>query len=116
MTRTAVVIPCRNDSAMLEGCLALLAAQDRPADQLIVLDNACTDNTADVCAAAGVLRIVSTPPVIAPTEAHGFDAAAAAGAQIRAHLDADSRPPADWLARVETGWKQSCWARDRCPC
>lgn len=102
MTRIAVVIPCRNDAAMLQSCLALLALQDRPADRIIVVDNASTDNTAEICAAAGVQRILSAPPGIAPTSARGFDAAAQAGAAILARLDADSRPPAGWLARLET--------------
>ncbi|WP_245933704.1 glycosyltransferase family 2 protein [Arthrobacter livingstonensis] len=103
MTRITVVIPSRDDAPMLEACLACLAAQSRPADQVIVVDNASTDTTAGVCAAAGVLRIFSAQPGIAPTSAHGFDEAGMAGADILARLDADSRPPADWLARVEAG-------------
>ncbi len=101
MTRIAVVVPSFNDAVMLEACLAFLSAQSRPADQVIVVDNASTDNTAGVCAAAGALRIFSPQPGTAPTSAHGFDAACAARAGILARLDADSRPPADWLARVE---------------
>lgn len=95
----AVVIPSRNDARMLAVCLAHLAAQTRPADQIIVVDNASTDDTAAVCAAAGVRRIYWPEPGVAGASAHGFDAA---DAGILARLDADSRPAADWLALVES--------------
>ena len=98
MTRIAVVIPSRNDAPMLAVCLTHLATQLRPPDQVIVVDNASSDDTARVCAAAGVRRVVSLEAGVAPTSACGFDIA---GADILARLDADSRPPADWLARVE---------------
>jgi len=94
----SVVIPSRNDAAMLQSCLAALAGQSRPADEIIVVDNGSTDNTADVCAAAGVTRIFHAEPGIAGTSAAGFDAAKS---DILARLDADSRPPRDWLARIE---------------
>lgn len=97
MTRIAVVIPSRNDAPMLAVCLAHLAAQLRPADPVIVVDNASTDDTAGVCAAAGVLRIVAAETGIAPASPHGFDTA---GSEILARLDADSRPPTGWLAQV----------------
>jgi glycosyltransferase involved in cell wall biosynthesis len=94
----SVVIPTRNDAAQLKTCLALLSRQSRRADEIIVVDNSSSDDTASVCAAAGVRRILVDLPGIPATAAAGFDAAAGA---IIARLDADSRPPVDWLARIE---------------
>lgn len=84
---------------MLKTCLALLSRQSRPADEIIVVDNASIDDTADICIAAGVRRIPVDLQGIPATAAAGFDAAAG---EIIARLDTDSRPPADWLERVET--------------
>lgn len=104
MTTISVVIPTRNDVDMLAGCLAALRRQTRPADEIIVIDNASTDNTAEVCAAAGARRIAVDLPGIAAATAYGFDQARC---ELLARLDADSIPPADWLERVETILEQA---------
>ncbi|MGO4121020.1 glycosyltransferase family 2 protein [Arthrobacter sp. YAF16] len=98
MTTISVVIPTRNDAQMLAACLAALGRQSRRADEVIVVDNGSTDNTAAVCTAAGARRIVVDLPGIAAATARGFDEA---DSEIIARLDADSVPPADWLERVE---------------
>jgi glycosyltransferase involved in cell wall biosynthesis len=98
MTTISVVIPSRNDAELLAVCLAALARQTRPADEIIVVDNGSADHTAQICAAAGVRRIGVELPGIAASTARGFDAA---GSEIIARLDTDSVPPADWLERVE---------------
>ncbi len=95
----AVVIPSRNDAEMLAVCLSHLALQSRQADEIIVVDNGSTDNTAAVCATAGVRRIYWPPPGVAGASARGFDAASSS---ILARIDADSRPAPDWLVRIET--------------
>ncbi|MGP4031036.1 glycosyltransferase family 2 protein [Pseudarthrobacter sp. 1C304] len=97
MTTISVVIPTRNDAGMLAVCLAALAGQTRPADEIVVVDNASTDNTAEVCAAADVRRIAVDLPGIAASTARGFDEARS---ELIARLDTDSVPPADWLERV----------------
>jgi glycosyltransferase involved in cell wall biosynthesis len=99
MAAISVVIPTRNDAGMLAVCLAALARQTRPADEIVVVDNASTDNTAAVCAAAGARRIVVELPGIAACTAYGFDEARC---ELIARLDTDSIPPAEWLERVET--------------
>lgn len=76
----------------------MLKRQTRPADEIIVVDNSSTDHTAAVCEAAGVRRIPVSLPGIAASTAAGFDAAESG---IIARLDTDSRPPTDWLERIE---------------
>ena len=60
MTFVSVVIPARNDAAMLANCLAALARQTRPADEIVVVDNGSSDATAAIAAAAGA-RVVTEP-------------------------------------------------------
>jgi glycosyltransferase involved in cell wall biosynthesis len=95
-----VVIPALNDSAMLAECLRALAAQSRAADEIIVVDNGSTDDTAAVARAAGATVVQEPLRGIFPATAAGFDAALAGGADLIARLDADSVPPVDWIAHI----------------
>ncbi len=98
MGTISVVIPSYNDAVFLNTCLVALAAQLRPADEIVVVDNASTDATALVARAAGA-RVVHEPMRgIWPAAAAGDDAATG---DVIARLDADSIPPADWLLRIE---------------
>ncbi|MDQ1203824.1 glycosyltransferase involved in cell wall biosynthesis [Microbacterium sp. SORGH_AS 862] len=98
--RIAVVIPCRDDAEMLAACLGALARQQRPADRIIVVDNASSDDSAAVARAAGAEVIVETVVGIWPAAAAGYDAAST-DADVIARLDADSRPHPDWLLRID---------------
>ena len=103
MTLVSVVIPSFNDSAMLAECLRALAAQSRQPHEIIVVDNASTDDTAAVARAAGA-RVVTEPVRgIFPATSAGFDAATG---DVIARLDADSVPPADWLERVVAAFEE----------
>ena len=98
MAVISVVIPALNDSEMLLRCLEALAAQTRPADEIVVVDNGSTDDTAEVARRAGA-RVVDEPQRGIPAAtAAGFDAARGT---ILGRLDADSRPAPNWLAEVE---------------
>lgn len=98
MTTISVVIPAYNDALLLEQCLAALAGQVRPADEVIVVDNASTDATAAVARAAGARVVYEPVQGIWPAAATGYDAASG---DLIARLDADSVPPSDWLAHIE---------------
>jgi len=56
-----VVVPARNEAAVAAGCVAALLAQ---ATEVVVVDDASTDGTGDVAAAAGarVIRLDGDPP------------------------------------------------------
>jgi len=94
----SVVIPALDDAEMLARCLDDLAAQLRPADEIIVVDNGSSDGTADVARAAGARVVEQSQRGIWPAASTGYDAATG---DIIARLDADSRPPADWLLHIE---------------
>lgn len=98
MTLISVVIPSWNDAIMLRRCLAALAVQTRPADEIVVVDNGCTDDTAAVAVAAGARVVVEPRRGVWPATIAGFDASRG---DVIARLDADSVPPPDWLERVE---------------
>ena len=91
----SVVVPARNDAEHLARCLRLLAAQTRPPDEVVVVDNASTDDTARVARAAGA-RVVAEPRVgIPPAAATGYDAARG---EVLVRCDADTVPGPEWIA------------------
>lgn len=99
MGQVSVVVPVRNDAMLLDGCLAALAAQWQSADEIIIVDNASTDDLAAVLAAHPTLpiRVVGeSRPGIPFAVATGYDAARS---EVILRCDADSRPPPDWIAR-----------------
>lgn len=97
MCTVTVVIPVFDDARMLEHALAALTAQTRRADEVIVVDNGCSDDSVAVAERAGV-RVVHEPHrgILAAT-ARGFDAA---HCDVLARIDADSRPESGWLQAV----------------
>lgn len=97
MSTVSVVVPSLNDARMLEGCLADLASQTRPADEVIVVDNGSTDDTQAVAAAHGAVAVVEPEHGVLRATARGFDAATG---DVIGRLDADSRPASDWVERL----------------
>lgn len=97
-TVISVVIPVLNDARLLERCLAALAAQTRPPNEVIVVDNGCTDDSVAVAQRYGAQVVTERRPGITAASAHGFDVAAGS---IIARCDADSVVPPAWLAQME---------------
>lgn len=95
----SVVIPVLNDARMLERCLDSLAAQTRRPDEVIVVDNGCTDDSAAVAERFAATVITEPRRGVTAAAASGFDAANGA---IIARCDADSVLPRDWLERIGT--------------
>ena len=96
-----VVIPCLNDAALLRRCLAAFADQTVPADEIIVVDNGSTDDSAAVAAEFGV-RVVDEPRrgITWATRA-GF---VASTCDVMLRTDADVAPAPGFVAKLHDAW------------
>ncbi|MFA5155566.1 MAG: glycosyltransferase [Patescibacteria group bacterium] len=100
--KTSVIVPVHNGAATLSACLASLIAQTRPADELIIVDNASRDRTKDIIAdfagRDGKMRYIFEA---GPGRGRARNAGLrAASGEIIAMTDADCVVPPDWLERL----------------
>ena len=106
MELTIAVIVCAfNEHRLLSGCLHSLRAQTRPPDEILVIDNASTDETGAVARAVPGVRLIDEPCkglVVARETAR-----LATQADIVAYIDADCRAPITWLERVEAQFSRA---------
>jgi glycosyltransferase involved in cell wall biosynthesis len=101
----ATIVCAYNESRLLAGCLYSLRAQTRPPDDILVIDNASTDETGAVARAVPGVRLLDEPCkglVVARETAR-----LAAHADIVAYMDADCRAPITWLERVEAQFSRA---------
>ncbi len=98
----SVVIPARDEQATLGRLLSSLASQTRPAEEVIVVDDGSTDETASVAAAHGA-KVLTAGPLPAGWTGKAWacqeGAAAATGATL-VFLDADTWLVPDGLERL----------------
>lgn len=85
--RISVVIPCYNSASFLQQALRSVQEQSRPVDEIIVVDDASTDDSAAVAREAGV-TCVSLSSNVGPGAARDHGIAATTG-ELVAFLDAD---------------------------
>lgn len=101
----AVIVCAYNEGRLLSGCLYSLRAQTRPPDEILVIDNASTDETGAVARAVPGVRLIDEPSkglVVARETAR-----LATHADIVAYIDADCRAPITWLERVEAQFSRA---------
>ncbi|MCF8609811.1 glycosyltransferase [Gordonia sp. HY285] len=107
MTTLSVVIPAFNEEDAIGRCLDHLLNQTRPVDEIVVVDNASTDGTAEIV--VEYIRRYSTDserrirllpePTPGVVEAVSAGMSAAAG-DVVARIDADSQADPAWAERV----------------
>ncbi|MGP3535029.1 glycosyltransferase family A protein [Microbacterium sp. RD1] len=94
MPGISVVIPVKDDAEPLHRCLRALAAQSRLPDEVVVVDNGSTDDSAAVALAAGARVVRCESPGIPAASARGFDVARG---DILLRIDADCVPAVGWV-------------------
>lgn len=98
-----VVIPVRNDAAPLARCLRALAAQTVTPDEVVVVDNGSTDDSAAVARQAGATVVVEHEQGIGAAASRGYDAASG---DLILRLDTDSVPSPVWIAQVVQAFEE----------
>jgi glycosyltransferase involved in cell wall biosynthesis len=93
----SLVIPCRDDAVLLRVALESAYDQTRAFDEVIVVDNASSDDTAAVARSFGARVIREESLGVTAAAAAGFDAAKGT---IIARCDADSQLPREWAASI----------------
>jgi len=101
--RLTICIPAYNEEAYLPACLAEILAEvqrspDPDAVEVLVIDNASTDATAAVVQRLPGVRLVHEP-LKGLTRARQRALESAAG-EVLGFLDADTKMPPGWIARV----------------
>lgn len=94
----SVIIPAYNAAATLGACLESLRRQTLPAAEIIVVDDASRDRTADIARQHGA-KVIVLPRNQGPGVARNVGAAAATG-DVLAFTDSDCEPLPDWLDRI----------------
>jgi glycosyltransferase involved in cell wall biosynthesis len=95
----SVVIPVRDDAAALRCCLHSLTRQTMAPMEIVVVDNASTDDSAAVATRYGARVVAQAVVGIPAAAAAGYDAARG---DVIARCDADTVPPPDWVAHIAT--------------
>lgn len=99
----SIVIPVKDDAQHLRRCLDALHRQTRRADEIIVVDNDSTDESAAVAAIFGAIVVHCAEPGVPAASARGYDAARG---DLILRLDADSLPSASWVESVVEAFAQ----------
>ncbi|MGI3783585.1 MAG: glycosyltransferase family 2 protein [Janthinobacterium lividum] len=101
--RFSVVVPAHNEADGLAATLAALRAQDVDATyEVLVVDNASTDSTAEIARSYGVQVVGEPRRGVCQARQTGVDAARG---EIIASTDADTVPSPDWLRRLDATFR-----------
>jgi glycosyltransferase involved in cell wall biosynthesis len=102
--KISVIVCAHNEARYLPACLHSLLAQTRVPDELLVINNASTDETRAVAQQVPHVRVVDEPRK-GLVRARETGRRAASG-EILAYVDGDCRAPLTWLQRVERRFAQ----------
>jgi glycosyltransferase involved in cell wall biosynthesis len=98
--RLSVIIPVRDGGTDFQVCLEALAASSRPPDELLVVDDASADDSADTARQAGARLVARNETARGPAACRNMGAEAASG-DVLVFVDADVRVHPQALAGIE---------------
>jgi len=100
----SLVIPVYNEQDYLKACLDAIKRQSEQPDEVIVVDNGCSDKTLLIAKRYGFVKIIKEPRRgVTFARSCGFNAATG---DIIGRIDADSILPPHWVAQVKAGLRK----------
>jgi glycosyltransferase involved in cell wall biosynthesis len=96
--KVSVVIPVYNEEKYIRSCLKSIFNQVDKADEVIVVDNNCTDRTIEFARKFPIKIIHEKKQGIIPARNKGFNTTAYS---LILRTDADTRVPSDWVKRIK---------------
>ncbi|MEK7070907.1 MAG: glycosyltransferase family A protein [Patescibacteria group bacterium] len=101
--KISVVIPVYNEEEYIEPCLTSLMQQIEPPDEIIVVDNNCTDDTVQIAKQFNVKIVKEEEQGMAFSRTKGFNCARY---DIIARCDADAILPPNWTQRIKLNFEK----------
>ena len=95
--KVSVIVPAFNEEKFIRACIESLQNQTVKPDEIIVVDNNCTDSTITIASQLGVRIVKETKQGMTYSRAKGFSSAKY---EILARCDADSILPPNWIERI----------------
>lgn len=102
--KISVVIPAYNEESYIEKCLESLKDQEEAADEIIVVDNNCTDKTCAIAKKFGVKIVKEPVQGMIQARNRGFDEAQG---EIIARTDADVVLPKNWIKKIKMNFQKN---------
>lgn len=103
--RLSVIIPVHNGGEDLHKCLQTVVKSTRQPDELIIVDDASTDGSAQLAAGFGTVVVAAHHRPIGPASARNLGVARSEG-DVLLFLDADVMVHTDTLAQIESYLKE----------
>jgi len=101
--KISVVIPVYNEEKYIDQCLSMLNKQIVKADEIIIVDNNCTDKTIRIAKKFNVRIIEEKKQGMIFARNKGFNSAKG---DIVARTDADAIPPKNWVKKIKNNFKK----------
>lgn len=99
MLTLSLIIPVYNEQRHIKACLDSIALQTSMPDEVIVVDNNCSDDTIAIAQQYEFVSVIKEPKQgLIHARNKGFNVATGA---ILGRIDADSQIATDWVARVK---------------
>ena len=96
--KVSVIVPAYNEEKYIEKCLESIINQEEKPSEIIVVDNNCTDKTAEIAQKFGARIVKEENQGMIHARNAGFDNAKY---EIIARTDADSILPRDWISKIK---------------
>lgn len=95
--KVSVVVPAYNEEKYIKSCLEAVTNQELKADEIIVVDNNCTDDTVKIAKEYNVTVIQEKKQGLIHARNKGFNTARY---DIIARCDADAKVPKNWIKKI----------------